>query len=405
MKADVIIGAGYGDEGKGYFTDYIASQKRKSVVIRFNGGAQAGHTVITPDNKKHVFGHFTSNLLLDNASAYLSKYFQINPIVYLKELKQLHELQIYPEIACHSECYVSTPFDMLINQWLESSRGDLRHGSCGLGIGETIHRSEIEKLPLLIKETNNENELKNKLLEIRELFFKRIKQLNLEVFMEKFVFVKEDQFIDKFIFDIQEMKKTLKIGVDNISNDFFVDKSIVFEGAQGLMLDQHMGDFPYVTRSNTGLKNVVDFSIENKIKELNVIYATRCYKTRHGAGPLKWEMKDKPYENISDPTNIPNEYQGTMRFAYLDLDVLKETIIKDINSVSKKANEHNIKIDYNIGLTWLNITEKHYFYHKNQLFSKNKNDFVEYIKDCFNCKVVESHGKTRNHVKEINNIY
>lgn len=64
---------------------------------------------------------------------------------------------------------------------------------------------------------------------------------------------------------------------------------------------------------------------------MNVIYATRAYKTRHGAGPLKWELKNKPYENIIDPTNIPNEYQGTIRFAYLDLDILNEAIFKGFN--------------------------------------------------------------------------
>lgn len=355
--------------------------------------------MITPEGVRHVFGHFTSNLFLDNASAYLSKYFQINPIIYLKELKQLNDLGIKPEIACHNECYIATPFDMLINQWLESSRGDSRHGSCGLGIGETIHRSEVEKIPLYIKETNDETQLKIKLMEIRKVFLKRLKELDLEPMLQKFEFVMKDEFIDKFILDIQEMKQTLKIGVDNLSNDFFKEKSIIFEGAQGLMLDQHMGEFPYVTRSNTGLQNVIDFSIENNINELNVIYATRSYKTRHGAGPLKWEMNNKPYENIVDPTNIPNEYQGTIRFAYLDLDILNEAIMKDIQNVKEKLAKNSIKMNYKIGLTWLNVTTTHYFYHQNKLLSRNTRDFVHYMEEWFDWKIIESHGKTRNEVK------
>lgn len=403
MKADVIIGAGYGDEGKGYFTDYVASLKSKSVVIRFNGGAQAGHTVITPEGIRHVFGHFTSNLFLENASAYLSKFFQINPIIYLKEIKELNKLGIKPNIACHNECYIATPFDMLINQWLESSRGELRHGSCGLGIGETIHRSEVEKLPLYMKETNNKIQLKTKLIEIRCFFLKRVKELNLEDKLIKSKFVMEDHFIDKFISDIEKMKETLIIGVDNISNNFFNEKEIIFEGAQGLMLDQHMGEFPHVTRSSTGLKNIVTFSIENNINELNVIYATRSYKTRHGAGPLKWQMDGKPYKNIVDPTNINNEYQGTMRFAYLDLDILSDAINKDIESVKEELLENKIKVSYKIGITWLNITKKHYFYHQNKLLSRNTRDFVHYIEEWFDWKVIQSHGKTRNEVSDIHN--
>lgn len=399
MKADVIIGAGYGDEGKGYFTDYISSKKEHSIVIRFNGGAQAGHTVITPEGKRHVFGHFTSNLLLNNASSYLSKYFQINPIIFLKELQQLKELGVEPKIACHNECYLATPFDMLINQWLESSRGDERHGSCGLGIGETIHRSEIEKCPIYMEDTIEEKVLRNKLDEVKIIFLKRVKELNLEIMLNKFSFVLEQSFIDKFMQDIKEMKKTLKIGVNDIGDAFFKDKSIIFEGAQGLMLDQHMGDFPYVTRSNTGLKNIVEFSKNNHITELNIIYATRSYKTRHGAGPLKWEMEKEPYENMIDPTNIPNEYQGTIRFAYLDLDVLNNAIIKDLSSVKDDIIKNNIKVSYKIGLTWLNITNKHYFYHQDKLLSRNTRDFVHYLEEWFDWKIIESNGKTRVHVK------
>lgn len=399
MKADVIIGAGYGDEGKGYFTDYISSLKNKSVVIRFNGGAQAGHTVITPDGKHHVFGHFTSNLFLKHASSYLSRYFQINPIVYLKELSQLNSLGVFPDIACHSECYLATPFDMLINQWLEFTRGDARHGSCGLGIGETIHRSEVENHPVYIKDTQNISKLREKLYGVREVFIKRVKELNLQSLLKDAEFVLKEEFIEKFIEDIEQMLTTIKVGVDNINHDFFLEKNIVFEGAQGLMLDQYMGQFPYVTRSNTGLKNVVEFSIENNITELNVIYATRCYKTRHGAGPLKWELPDKPYENIIDHTNIPNEYQGTIRFAYLDLDVLQEAIDKDLQSVETQIKQHNIQVTYKIGVTWLDITSLHYFYHQNKLLSRNTRDFIHYMEEWFDWKIIESHGKTRNEIK------
>ena len=399
MKADVIIGAGYGDEGKGYFTDYLSSQKKQSVVIRFNGGAQAGHTVITPENIRHVFGHFTSNLFLNNASAYLSKYFQINPILFLKELNQLKELGIIPVIACHNECYLATPFDMLINQWLESSRGNNRHGSCGLGIGETIHRSEVEKCPLNIKDTIDEKILRDKIESVKIFFLKRIKELHLEKMLQRFDFVLKQEFIDQFIMDIVEMKKVLQVGVNNIQHEFFKDKDIIFEGAQGLMLDQYMGEFPYVTRSNTGLKNIVEFSNENNISQLDVVYATRCYKTRHGAGSLKWEMVDNPYKDIVDQTNIPNEYQGTIRYAYLDLDVLNEAIIKDLNNDKEQMVKKGITINYKIGLNWLNITDKHYFYHQDKLLSRNTRDFVHYLKKWFDWTIIESHGKTREDVK------
>lgn len=399
LKADVIIGAGYGDEGKGYFTDYISSQKEKSVVIRFNGGAQAGHTVITPKGEKHVFGHFTSNLFLKDSCAYLAKYFLINPIIFLKELNQLQSLGIKPVIACHSKCYMTTPFDMLINQWLEYSRGEKRHGSCGLGIGETIERSETNNYPIYMEDTKNPIVLKEKLQGAKVLFLKRIKELKLDSMLEKFKFVLSEDFMDKFLNDVFDMNEVLDVGVDNIKHSFFENKSIVFEGAQGLMLDQSMGEFPYVTRSNTGLKNVIDFSIENGIKELNVIYVTRSYKTRHGAGPLKWEMENKPYENVIDHTNIENEYQGVLRFAYLDFNVLKETIFKDVKSIKKELVKNKIKLVFSLGVTWLNVTENHNFYCNDKLLKKDTQGFIHDMQQFLKIKVIESYGKTRDYVK------
>ena len=75
MKAKVVIGSGYGDEGKGVFTNQLSLENDKSMVIRFNGGAQAGHTVISPDGKRHVFGHFMANSFIPNSRGYFSKHF------------------------------------------------------------------------------------------------------------------------------------------------------------------------------------------------------------------------------------------------------------------------------------------------------------------------------------------
>lgn len=104
---------------------------------------------------------------------------------------------------------------------------------------------------------------------------------------------------------------------------------VVFEGAQGLLLDQDRGAFPYVTRSHTGIRNALNVAAEAGIATLDVTYVTRAYLTRHGAGPLANELPDKPYAGIEDRTNVPNEFQGTLRFAHLDLDLLARTVRTD----------------------------------------------------------------------------
>ena len=141
MNINVVIGAGFGDEGKGLMTDYFASQAKNNygsgLVVRFNGGSQAAHTVVTPEGKRHVFGHFGSGTLV-GLPTYLSSFFAVHPILFREELAKLKVLGLTPKVYVDKECIVTTPFDMLINQIAETVRGENRHGSVGFGVNETV---------------------------------------------------------------------------------------------------------------------------------------------------------------------------------------------------------------------------------------------------------------------------
>lgn len=385
MKAKVVIGSAYGDEGKGVFTDYLSSQQKDSCVIRFNGGAQAGHTVLTPDGKRHVFGHFASNSFLPNSKTILSQFFVVNPLLFFKEKFNLNNMGINPEVFVHENAYITTPFEMIINQWLENSRGDSRHGSCGVGFGETIQREEIDNIQFRIKDLNNVSTI---ILKIKDRFVNRVKELNLESFLNENQFVLNNQFINKFIIDCERFSSEI-----NIYNKLPESENLIFEGAQGLLLDQNFGVFPHVTRSNTGLKNVIEIAEENNIDELSVLYATRCYTTRHGAGPLKNALNEKPYIKIVDQTNIPNEYQGTLRFAYLDLDVLENTINRDRNSIKTE-----IKIECKLGVSCLDQTEIVKFWDKNKLKYIENKELTQYLKERYNKEVIGSWKGSRDYI-------
>jgi adenylosuccinate synthase len=126
--------------------------------------------------------------------------------------------------------------------------------------------------------------------------------------------------------------------------------NIVFEGAQGLLLDMDRGfKFPYVTRSNTGLKNVLALAADAGIGGLDVIYLTRAYLTRHGAGPLPNEAPGLAFADVVDRTNLPNPWQGTLRFAPLDLDFLRTTIADDLGDAAATG----IEVDAGLGMTCL----------------------------------------------------
>ena len=139
----VVIGSNFGDEGKGLMTDYFCAEAKKRnescIVVLSNGGAQRGHTVVTPDGIRHVFHHFGSGTL-KGADTYLPKYYILNPIVFNQEYEELSEFVKYLKIYVNPACMITTPFDMMANQIKEQSRGNNRHGSCGTGIFETITR-------------------------------------------------------------------------------------------------------------------------------------------------------------------------------------------------------------------------------------------------------------------------
>jgi adenylosuccinate synthase len=99
MRARVVIGANFGDEGKGLLTDYLCAQGA-GMVVRFNGGANAGHTVVTPDGKRHVFSHFGSGSFCD-VPTFLSPYFVCNPVLFFHELETLHKLGVSPTVYAH----------------------------------------------------------------------------------------------------------------------------------------------------------------------------------------------------------------------------------------------------------------------------------------------------------------
>lgn len=327
-RAQVVIGAGFGDEGKGLFTDYMASRSAApATVVRFNGGAQAGHTVTTPEGQRHVFSHFGAGSFA-GARTFLSRFFAVNPLLFLRERSLLQALGVAPEVVLDAEAPVTTPYDMMINQMAEDARGSARHGSCGVGFGETIARHEDAEHRLVVRDLLSPL-LADKLNRIRRHWLpRRLLQLGIPQLEEAWQRrVESADILESFITSCQRLCALASIAP---SSYLATQDAVIFEGAQGLLLDQRFRFFPHVTRSNTGLQNVVALAREAGFAGLDVLYATRSYLTRHGAGPLPFELPEKPYERIVDLTNKPHPYQGSLRFAPLNLDLLHEAVTADL---------------------------------------------------------------------------
>ena len=335
-QCSVVIGSMWGDEGKGHMTDILCNFP-STLNIRFNGGAQASHTVVTPDGKRHAFRHFGAGTFA-GAKTYLSEHFIVNTVAFVFEKNELRDsFGLNPCVYVNPNAIVTTLWDMYINQAVESLRGKNRHGSCGFGINETIERSKIERYKITVIDLLSRERLIEKLFLIQNEYVPmRLKsEYGLEVkdlpckYQE---LLTDSENINMFLFYAQKFLANVQITGDSILTKF---DNVVFEGAQGLLLDQNNSAyFPHVTTSNTGIKNVM--AILNALNykgKIDIYYMSRCYQTRHGAGPFKNELSKKPYEEIEDLTNVHNEFQGSLRFGYLDLDLLSVEINKDLKNL------------------------------------------------------------------------
>lgn len=340
-NAYIAIGSLFGDEGKGKITDILCTKSLSTINVRFNGGAQASHTVVTADGKRHAFRHFGSGTFA-KVSTYLSKEFIVNVYAFSEEMRNLiDEFGIIPNVYVNPNCVVTTLWDMYINQAVETIRGEERHGSCGMGINETVHRSKYEEYRITVMDLLNIDSLRDKLEKIQNEYVpQRLKNkyhISIKELPEEYRKLFENkENINMTIFYVQEFLKNTQIMGDFILKRF---DNVVFEGAQGLMLDQGCERFwPNVTTSNTGIKNVMDILKNLRFKgNLEIYYISRCYVTRHGRGLLPTEVKSKPYEKIVDLTNIPNEFQESLRFGNLDVDLLTYGINMDLQNLSFPA--------------------------------------------------------------------
>lgn len=328
MQAQVVLGAAFGDEGKGLVTDYLCSQAHPPpLVVRFNGGAQAAHTVQNPEGLRHVFRHIGSGALIGSPT-FLSEFFIINPMDFMFEVEHLIKLHQPPRVLVHPDSLVTTPYDMMINMILEEQRGANKHGSCGLGINETVERSQHKDYMITVKDLFSRQFLFSKLEKIREVWLpKRLKACGitqLDATWQPLIAAKN--ILLKFLESVEYFKQKIEVAQNSVLQEW---EQCMFEGAQGLLLDQNSRFFPYVTRSNTGIKNVLSLLENQNIDSLNIYYVTRAYLTRHGAGPLPFELPKKPYDKIEDKTNQPNAHQDQLRFSWLNFDLLKESIQKD----------------------------------------------------------------------------
>lgn len=320
MRGIAVIGANYGDEGKGLMTDYLARKYHVKQVVRTNGGGQAAHTVQLPDGTRHVFSHMSSGTLMGADTVFGPK-FILNPVTFEKEHRRHSELGFRGDVFACMRSYVTTPFDMLINQQTEIKRQKFgqEHGTCGMGIHTTLLRSQVA--PLTLAELYMPPPVLKERLRFISDYYRGL-------YGDFITPVMQDAYIQSFMrsaeYFIQEVLPYYTYSPKG--------EVVLFEGAQGLLLDKNYAvNFPHLTPTNTGIRNMAQLGQQIGITRMQAVYVSRTYLTRHGAGPLPGE-KPMP-EEVVDLTNKPNHLQGALRYAPLDIIGLRARVAHDMRHV------------------------------------------------------------------------
>ena len=318
MNLEIVLDPFFGDSGKGQTVNNLCLNKKdpsKTVVVRFSGGPQSGHNV-SHENLNHCFSNFGSGTLLQ-IPTYWSKYCLVDPIMAEAERVKLRSIGIEPKVLYSPECEIITPFDIW-NQW--KSTENREHGTVGSGFKSALDRIK-SGYHLTMIDARNILVLRAKIKSIQDNYYKWTSPYPTTNFtIDKWIYV-----VNKYAQETQ-LKSFLEL-----PNKY---DNIVFEGSQGILLDQTYGTMPWCTPSNTTSKNALELIEEiNHNFLIKIYYVCRPYITRHGPGPL---LCDSEIIDINDVNNPYNEYQKSFRSCKFSIDLLIHSL-----EIDKLANNHS----------------------------------------------------------------
>lgn len=328
MYVDVLIGLQWGDEGKGKIVDFLSPQY--SMVARFQGGPNAGHTIIIGKDK-YVLHIIPSGIFNDDTINLIGNGVVIDPVVLNWEIKKLEDksINVKDKLLISKKAHLILPTHKLLDAASESAKGKLKIGSTLKGIGPT-YMDKTGRNGLRIGDILTEN-FKDKYLLLKNKHLDILKQYES---VPEFDYENEES---KFFENIEFLRQYNVIDSEYYINSFINSgKKVLAEGAQGTMLDIDYGTYPFVTSSNTVTAGVsVGLGIApTKIK--NVIGIAKAYTTRVGSGPFPTELDNDTGERIRE---IGHEYGATTgrkrRCGWIDIPQLKYSIM--INGVTEIA--------------------------------------------------------------------
>lgn len=322
--ATIMTDLSFGDAGKGTTTEYLAYRSDSAAIIRFNGGGQAEHNIVTPDGRHHVFSQFGAASFIDGTATHLSRDMLVNPINMEAEARHLVELgvhDIWDRTTVDEDAKLVTPYHRAGNRLRELARSIHRHGSTGQGISEAVLDDMIAPELTLRVGDINQPKLADKLDAVR--IYKRDQMAALGSLLDDktpdWEALNDVSTVEWYIEQYREWASKLRIVPrDHLATLAIQYSHLIFEPAQGILLDEKRGFHPHTTWSNTTPDNarhqLAEIGYDHDITTLGIV---RAYTTRHGDGPFVTEDKqlDGPLHEYFNGTG---QWQGHFRIGHFD---------------------------------------------------------------------------------------
>lgn len=344
----IIIDLGFGDSGKGLLTDWLTRREGASLVVRYNGGAQAGHNVLTPEGRHHTFAQFGAGTFVPGVRTFLAHPFLLHPTALLMEAEALRRQgvgDVFSRLGISERARVITPFHQAANRLRELARGDARHGSCGVGVGETVQDAlEHPEDTVFAGDLRDAASLRDKLRRVRERKREELRPLwealasQPQAARERAV-LETEAVLDAWLERATHLVTLGLVVPDSTLGAWMTEApATVFEGAQGVLLDETYGFHPFTTWSCCTAANALALLADSRVDaEVRRIGVLRSHMARHGAGPLPTETED--LRPLVSEHNILNAWQGGVRYGWFDA-VLARYALDVVGGVEALAITH-----------------------------------------------------------------
>lgn len=314
MPGYVVVGTQWGDEGKGKVVDYLGSEM--DYVVRFQGGNNAGHTVVVNDDK--VVLHLLPSGVLQKSTCIIGPGVVVDPFVFLEEIASLEEKGMNTEHVKISDCsHIIMPYHVRLDALIEESLKDQRIGTTKRGIGP-CYADKYSRFGLRMGDLLDFESFKTKLkhaLEQKNTLFRNVYH------NEGFVF---EELVEQFAQIREKLVPRIINAQIEVNHALDENKQVLFEGAQAAMLDINYGNYPYVTSSSPTSAGVCTGAGVSPKKLDVIIGIAKAYSTRVGEGPFVSELHDEMGEWLREKGGEFGATTGRpRRCGWMDVNVVR----------------------------------------------------------------------------------